>query len=72
MDSPIRKISVGIDPKNSMHYIVGGSIGNFVVTHIVMDNGWTMVYVCKTSEPDHIYKWKSFNPYVPITHEHYI
>lgn len=69
----IRKISVGVDPKNAMHYIVGKPMGAFVVHSITQENdGCVKVFVNLEDKPNSIYPWKTFNPYVPITFEHFI
>ena len=72
---PLRKISVGLDPKNSMHYVVDNTMGKFIIHTISkLDDGRIRIFVSVIGrDPDTIYPWKTFNPNTtPITEEHYI
>lgn len=71
--SLIRKISVGPDYKNAMHFIVGQDVlGNSHTIHsITMDNDGRYLIHIKNSSNE-IVLWKSFTFTVPITVEHNI
>ena len=73
-DLPLRKISVGADPKNAMHYIVDGYMGLFKIRNIArLSNGKLRVFVSVDKHPNSLFPWKTFNPNTtPITEEHYI
>ncbi len=63
----IRKISVGIDLKNAMHFSIGQSFNGYVVESIIIDeNSQYKLFVRRGGE---IYLWKVFNQNVPVTVE---
>lgn len=55
----IRKISVGSNYKDAMHYIVGQEVlgGSYVIKDIALDGEGHSVWIKKGSE---IVKWKEF------------
>jgi len=55
----IRKISIGSDYKNSMHYIVGQEVlgGSYVIHDISFDDDGHSVWIKKGEE---VIKWKEF------------
>ena len=68
----IRKISIGTDPLNAMHYQVGKPVmkGEYMVYDIIQnDNGLIDVWVEKNGEA---VKWKSINTTMPVTIEYNI
>lgn len=66
----IRKISIGTDPMNAMHFQVGS---------FVMKGSHTIQYIERTTEgydiwisnqANETYKWKTVNLFMPVTIEH--
>ena len=66
----IRKVSVGVDYKNSMHYIVGQEVmGSYKIDAIVsVDNG-VAIWIEKDKE---IFCWKQINFSSPMVIEYNI
>lgn len=65
----IRKISIGANYKDAMHYIVGNSVmdGKYTIYDISQDeSGMYSVWIKKDSE---VTKWKDFQN-IPITIEY--
>ena len=54
----IRKVSIGNDLKNAMHYQVGSNVFSGTISNIILEDGFFNIYV---SDDDEISKWKSFN-----------
>ena len=70
--SYIRKISIGRDLKNAMHYVVGKPVldESFVIDTIIPeDDGSITIWIEKNRE---VLKWKRINPSVPVTIEYNI
>lgn len=68
----IRKVSIGPDYKNAMHYSVGQSVlnGNYEILSISeVDDRIIIKIINKDNE---VYTWKSFTWSVPISIEHNI
>ena len=68
----IRKISIGIDYKSSMHFVVDQPVldRSYVINCIVpSDDGAIDIFI---KREDEIIKWKTFNRNVPIIIEHKI
>lgn len=60
----IRKISVGVDYKSAMHYIVNQEIfDGFKISDIVVADGGYDIYVKKDGETR---LWKHINKNVPV------
>jgi hypothetical protein len=59
--SYIRKISVGTDYKNAMHYIVGQSVmgGTYIISEIVSDNEGYGVWI--RNDQGESVQWKFFD-----------
>jgi len=71
--SLIRKISVGPDYKNAMHFIVGQDVlGNsHKISSIVRDfDGNYLIYIKNDNEE--VLLWKTFTVTIPISVEHNI
>jgi hypothetical protein len=71
--SLIRKISVGPDYKNAMHFIVGQDVlGNShrISSITINDNGDYLIHIKNDSEE--VVLWKTFTFTVPISVEHNI
>lgn len=69
--SYIRKISIGANYKDAMHYLVGNSVmdGKYSIYEISQDNeGVYSVWIKKNTE---VIKWKDFKR-IPITIEYNI
>ena len=64
----IRKITIGIDYKNSMHYLVGQTVLTHYVLHAITINevGSYLVWIEKDQE---IILWKEINKNLPIVIE---
>ena len=72
MRTKIRKISVGPDYKNAMHYQIGQQVCNdheILSIDIDDNNNDIHVLICKGSDA---YYWKSFNSNMPISIEYNI
>lgn len=73
MNGIIRKISIGLDYKNSaMHYIIGQDVlgGKYKIHQIMpLDDGSVGIYIINRGE---IVLWKSFNSSVPMYIEYNI
>lgn len=67
----IRKISIGSDYKNAMHYIVGQSVinGMYDIDTIMVSGDRYEVWI---SSSDGVVLWKSFNASMPVTVEYNI
>lgn len=69
--SYIRKISIGANYKDAMHYLVGNSVmdGSYSIYEISQDNeGVYSVWIKKNNE---VIKWKDFKR-IPVTIEYNI
>jgi|TARA_B110000483_G_scaffold76663_1_gene95432 hypothetical protein len=69
--SYIRKISIGANYKDAMHYLVGNSVmdGKYSIYEISQDNeGVYSVWIKKNNE---VIKWKDFKR-IPVTIEYNI
>jgi len=65
----IRKITIGIDPLKSMHYVCGQSVidGNYSIHSILLcEDGSVEIFVEKANE---VTVWKKINTYVPFSLE---
>lgn len=64
----IRKITIGIDYKNSMHYVVGQTVLTSYVLHAITinENSGYLVWIEKDQE---IVLWKEINKNLPIVIE---
>ena len=74
MSQIIRRLSVGPDYKDAMHYQVGKYVagGRLLIDNIVQtDEGGYDIYVSKEGS-DEIFKWKHVNQYVPAKIENNI
>lgn len=66
----IRKISVGVDLLNAMHFIVGQSVlkdSHKIVEIRHSDDGY---HIRIKNENDEIVLWKKINNFVPVTIEY--
>ena len=65
----IRKISVGADYKNAMHYMIDQLVmgGDWKIHAVTIDEKGYSVWVQNKEE---IKKWKEFNKNMPITIEY--
>jgi hypothetical protein len=71
--SLIRKISVGPDYKNAMHFIVGQDVlGNShrISSITINDNGDYLIHI--KNDLEEVVLWKTFTFTVPISVEHNI
>jgi hypothetical protein len=71
--SLIRKISVGPDYKNAMHFIVGQDVlGNShrISSITINDNGDYLIHI--KNDLEEVVLWKTFTFTVPISIEHNI
>jgi hypothetical protein len=70
----IRKISIGPDYKNAMHYVVGQDVLRAAYSiHMIKFNAKTMSYeIWIENADDEIICWKSFNSTIPISIEYNI
>lgn len=68
----IRKVSIGPDYKNAMHYQVGQSVcgGSFTILSIQEVNERVTILI--VNDNDEVYTWKSFTSSIPISIEHNI
>lgn len=68
----IRKVSIGPDYKNAMHYQVGQSVcgGGFEILSITEHDDRIVINII--NEKEEVYTWKSFTHTVPISIEHNI
>ena len=66
----IRKISVGPDYKNAMHYQVGQDVlrGSHQIHEILRKGGAIHVWIINPST-DEIIRWKEYSSTVPVTIE---
>lgn len=64
----IRKISVGADYKNAMHYIVGNTVinGEYVINTIKHEGMSLQIWIEKNNE---VFLWKEFTPTMPVSIE---
>jgi len=60
----IRKISIGVDYKNAMHYTVGQPFGRLTVKEIKSEDDGYHLYV--TDEYGDFVEWKYWNNAVPV------
>jgi hypothetical protein len=67
----IRKISIGNDLLNAMHYVVGQYVldKSYVIEAIRYEDLHVVIYIRRDDE---ILRWKSLNGNVPITIEYKI
>ena len=67
----IRKVSIGPDYKNAMHFQVGQTVikGEAEISNIILDptTGNINIYI---SSKDEIHLWKSLNSTIPVTVEY--
>lgn len=65
----IRKISIGSDYKNAMHYIVGQTVldGNYKIHNIIADGTFIEIWIENSIKE--VIKWKSFNVAMPMAIE---
>jgi hypothetical protein len=67
----IRKVSIGPDYKNAMHYQIGQTVvGNYKILSITHEDERILINV--VNDKDEVYIWKSFTSTVPISIEHNI
>lgn len=66
----IRKISIGTDPMNAMHYQVGSYVmkGSHLIQYIERTEDGYDIWI--RNEANETYKWKTVNNYMPVTIEH--
>jgi len=71
MKNEIRKISIGVDYKNSMHYIVGQEVlSGYYNIHAIIRNEQNMSYfIYIESKEKEIVLWKEINTNLPIVVE---
>ena len=65
----IRKISIGVDPLKSMHYVCGQKVidSTYSIQSIILcESGFVEIYVEKDND---ITVWKKINPNVPFSLE---
>lgn len=69
MKNEIRKITIGIDYKNSMHYVVGQEVlsGNYKIHAITFDDYGYFVWI--ENNEDEVIVWKNLNKNLPIVVE---
>lgn len=67
----IRKISIGNDLLNAMHYVVGQFVldKSYIIDTIRYEHEHIVIYI---KRGDEILKWKSMNANVPVTIEYKI
>lgn len=67
----IRKISIGNDLLNAMHYVVGQAVldRSYVIEAIRHEQMGLVIYIRRNDE---IVRWKSLNSSVPVTIEYKI
>ncbi len=67
----IRKVSIGPDYKNAMHFQVGQTVikGEAKISNIILDvmTGNINIYI---SSKDEVHLWKSLNKSIPVTIEY--
>ena len=65
----IRKISVGADVKNAMHYVVGKEAINdsYTIFSIEPSSGGYDIFISDSEKQ--VFKWKHFNSVMPISVE---
>lgn len=70
----IRKISVGYDYKNSMHYLVGQHVfGGSYTIHLIQYRPEKSSYVIWIEDNDGVvFLWKEFNAAMPVSIEYNI
>lgn len=68
----IRKVSIGPDYKNAMHYTVGQTVcgGSYKILSIVQNDDRILIKI--VNEKEEVYTWKSFTATVPVSIEHLI
>lgn len=70
MKNEIRKITIGIDYKNSMHYVVGQEVLNgYYSIHAITKNDDMSYLVYIESKEKEIVLWKEINKNLPIVIE---
>lgn len=70
MDTIIRKISIGANYKEAMHYIVGQKIyGGKAEVHLILKDDDTQYYKIWVRRGDEIIFWKGFSFNLPISIE---
>ncbi len=67
----IRKISIGNDLLNAMHYVVGQAVldKSYIIEAIRYEDLHIVIYIKRNDE---ILRWKSLNANVPVTIEYKI
>ena len=70
----IRKISVGPDYKDAMHYIVGHEVlgGSHKIEAILLEDDGSIEIYIRNIEHNTIKMWKSFTSTVPVSIEYNI
>lgn len=67
----VRKVSIGPDYKNAMHFQVGQTVikGEAEISNIILDpsTGIINIYI---SSKDEVHLWKSINKSMPVTIEY--
>lgn len=66
----IRKISIGTDPMNAMHFQIGSTImqGSHQIQHIEREEYGYDIYI--KNGANEVYVWKTINNFMPVTIEH--
>ena len=64
----IRKISIGADYKNAMHYTVGQYFRHLKINAIVVDSDGYNIYV--EDEDGAVMLWKKINKVMPVVLEY--
>jgi hypothetical protein len=69
MKSEIRKITIGVDYKNSMHYLVNQEVlgGNYKIHAITVDDFGYFVWI--ENDDKEVIVWKNINKNLPIVVE---
>jgi hypothetical protein len=66
----IRKISIGADYKNAMHYVVGQKVlGDTNEIHLIRRDQLGAIRIYIANKKQEIVLWKEFNDTIPISIE---
>jgi len=69
--SIIRKISIGPDYKNGMHFFVGQEVlGRTHLIHDIRRNDKADIIVKVINNQNEVFEWKSFNHTMPVSIEY--
>ena len=68
----IRKVSIGPDYKNAMHYTVGQTVLNDSYEILSITEEEDRIVIKIVNKDSEVYTWKSFTSSVPISIEHNI